>query len=72
MAVIAVLACDMCKAQPADTWQILQSGTQEFLVDLCPEHAAPLRELRKIGRKPQAGQPGRRRTGLTKTVTYQP
>lgn len=70
MAVVQVLACDICRKQPADTWQIAQAGQPEFLVDLCHEHAASLRELRKAGRKPHQMAPGSRRTGLRKSVVY--
>ena len=70
MATIAVLACDLCRTQPADTWQILQSGQPEYLVDLCLDCAKPLREMRKAGRPLVVNRAGRRRTGVTKTVTY--
>lgn len=70
MAIVASLACDNCSKQPAETWQILQSGQHEFLVDLCSDCARPLREFRRMGRKLKKDGEPRRRVGLTKSITY--
>lgn len=70
MAVIQVLACDLCRTQPAQTWKVLQSGQDEWLVDLCHDCSQPLRDLRRAGRKPPAKEPGRRKTGIVKSITY--
>lgn len=70
MAVVAVLACDLCRQQPADTWRITQAGEAEYRVDLCKACAKPLRELRKSGKRVDVDKPKRRRAGLTKSVVY--
>lgn len=65
MAIVTVVQCDYCKAEPAETWLLQQGSTQQWAVDLCQEHSAELRELRAKGR--QASPARKRRTGVRKT-----
>jgi hypothetical protein len=71
MATVAVIACDLCRTKPADTGQVLQSGQPEYLVDLCLNCFKPLRDMRKACRPLVVNRAGRRRTGVTKNVTYE-
>lgn len=67
VAVVAVLACDLCQGQPAEPWRITQAGDTEYRIDLCKACAKPLRELRKSGRTEEPAKPRRRRSGITIT-----
>lgn len=69
MAIVTSLACDLCRDQPADTWQITQAGLEPFLIDLCSECAAPLRLMRSKGKLPNASKRSPR-TGIIKSIHY--
>lgn len=65
MAIVTVVQCDYCTGSPAETWLLQQGTAAQWAVDLCADHAGPLRELRVKGRA--AGPVKRRRTGVRKT-----
>lgn len=69
MAIVSSLACDFCRSQPADTWKITPAGLEPFLIDLCKEHAEPLRAMRKKG-KLQTSSVRSPKTGIIKSTHY--
>lgn len=68
MAEVVSLSCDVCHAQPADKWNIQMIGERAIEVDLCTEHAKPIRDVAVRGRQATGGR-GTKRTkrvvGLT-------
>lgn len=70
MAVVNVLACDVCGEQPAGPWRLKEGSDPEYRVDLCDACGKPLRALRKKGKKVEDDKPLGRPSVIHKSIDY--
>lgn len=57
MAVRTFVVCDVCDKSPADRWEIKEDESARWTIELCQEHAEPLRDLIRHGRERALSEP---------------
>lgn len=70
MAVVNVLACDVCGNQPAGPWRLKEGTDPEYRVDLCDDCAKPLKAIRKRGKKVESDGGTGRPHAIHKSIVY--